>query len=243
MLRKSARVSSRRSQGTTTTPSPHSSYNLRGSSTSPGSAMNDMPSGNPQSPTISVTKKRGAKSLLGGDTRRVSGALNEESTAQAAASLGLPTTNSESKMTSLPSTSLLRKNGMLPTPTKTPKKSPNKVAPGITSIARNLFPVRYDNPDDAMPTPRRGRKKYGGRNLDCFQAEEKDTPIQIYTDSHDRVPEVDLSDDNPFYGNKSVAVPEPTKRSADRRKVEIPGEGEISLDEAMQRQDGAVYVL
>lgn len=205
--------------------------------------MNDLPSSNPQSPTIGVTKKRGAKSLLGGDTRRVSGALNEEGTAQAAASLGLPTTNNESKMTSLPSTSLLRKNGMLPTPTKTPKKSPNKVAPGISSIARNLFPVRYDNPDDAMPTPRRGRKKYSGFTLDNSQAEDEDTPIQIYTDSHDRVPEVDLSNDNPFYGPQPVAVPEPTKRSVDRRKVEIPGEGEIPLDEAMQRQDGAVYVL
>src|SRR5437660_801024 len=81
--RKSTRVSSRQSQAITTTPSPRSSYNLRGSSTSPGSAMNDVPSSNPQSPTISITKKRGAKSVLGGDARRVSGALNEESAVQA----------------------------------------------------------------------------------------------------------------------------------------------------------------
>jgi hypothetical protein len=131
---------------------------------------------------------------------------------------------------------------MLPTPSKTPKKVKNPVIPGLNSIARNLFPVRYDNPDDAMPSPKKARKNKTGYTLDTLDNEEEDAPIAIYTDSHDRVPEVDLSSDNPFYG--AQPAPEPTKRSSDKaRKIEIPGEGEVTLEEAMGRDDGAVYVL
>jgi hypothetical protein len=133
---------------------------------------------------------------------------------------------------------------MLPTPAKTPKKRPSETSAGITSIARNLFPIRAETIEEAMPSPKKkGRKKYTGFTLDSFGAEDDEaTPIQIYTDSHDRVPEVDLSADNPFYGEAS-APSEPTKRMSKRRKIIIPGEAEQAVEEAEQREDGLVYVL
>ena len=137
----------------------------------------------------------------------------------------------------------LRNNGMLPTPAKTPNERPTQVAPAVRSIARNLFPVRSGSDEEIMPSLKKKGRKYKGFTLDSFEAEEDSTPIQIFTDSHDRVPEVDLSPENPFYGESSRSIPEPTKRSSKRRKVTVPGEGEHTVDELEQREDGLVYVL
>jgi hypothetical protein len=131
---------------------------------------------------------------------------------------------------------------MLPTPAKTPQKRPDEYAPAINTIARNLFPIRSGSDEEVMPSPKKRNKKYTGLTLDSFEAED-DTPIHIYTDSHDRVPEVDLSPDNPFYGEGSVAVPEPTKRASKRRKITVPGEGVQSLEELQKREDGLIYTL
>lgn len=129
------------------------------------------------------------------------------------------------------------RNGMLPTPDKTPKSHSAATAPVIGSIARNLFPVRVDNVDELMPKKGRNRK-YKGFTLD----EAEETPIQIYTDSHDRVPEADLSADNPFYGPATAQLS--GKRIGNkRRKVMIPGEGEQSIEEVQRREDGLLYVL
>jgi hypothetical protein len=141
------------------------------------------------------------------------------------------------------SKALSRGNGMLPTPDKTPNTRPSAPAPAISSIARNLFPVRAETVDEVMPSPKKkARKRYTGFTLDSFEAEEG-AAIQIYTDSHDRVPEADLSADNPFYGGSNIAVPEPSKRGSKRRKIAIPGEGEQTIEEAEKREDGMVYVL
>ncbi len=128
---------------------------------------------------------------------------------------------------------------MLPTPVKTPKKAPTETAPAITAIARNLFPVRGD--EEVMPSAKKhkARRTYG---LDSFEITE-DAPIQIFTDSMDRVPEVDSHPENPFFGSKTRSEPEPKKRSSKRRKLAVPGEGEQSVEELEQRDDGLVYVL
>ncbi len=97
-----------------------------------------------------------------------------------------------------------------------------------------------------MPSPKknRGRKRYTGYTLDSFEAQEEDTPIPIYTDSHDRVPEVDMSQDNPFYGDSQTTEPEPSKtRASKRRKITVPGEGEQSIEDLEQREDGMLYTL
>jgi hypothetical protein len=94
-----------------------------------------------------------------------------------------------------------------------------------------------------MPSPKKARKTYSGLPLDSFNAEEETAPIEIYTDSSERIPEVDLSADNPFYGPGSMKSSDPVKKITRRGRVTIPGEGEIPVEEAEARQDGIVYIL
>lgn len=131
---------------------------------------------------------------------------------------------------------------MLPTPDKTPRKRSTQATTDISAIARNLFPVRPETIDEVMPSPRKS-KKYSGYTLDSFTAtEDPPAPIQIYTDSQDRIPEVDTSTDNPFYG-AVAATPASTRRTSKRRKITIPGEGEQTVEDAEKRTDGIIYVL
>jgi hypothetical protein len=170
--------------------------------------------------------------------------LDYKGTASAATSLGLPTPKDQGKTDTLRVTAVVPQNGMLPTPDKTPQKKPdehNKVA--IAAIARNLFPVRSATDEKVMPSPKKKSKKHTGFTRASFAAEE-DAPIQIYTDSHERVPVVDPSPENPFYSQGSTAVPEPTKRASKRRKtVTVPGEGDQSIEDLQEREDGMVYTL
>lgn len=169
--------------------------------------------------------------MVGG--RKVSGALDMDSTANAAEALGLTGTRKEVEIESAPSTvhRASAPNGMLPTPAKTPQKPPMNMEPGGAAMAmRNIF-------DDPMPS-KKGRKK----GLFGFEAEETAADISIYTDSQDRIPEIDNSADNPFYGNHAPA-PEPTKRRSTRQKVCVQGEGEFNLADLEHRQDGYVAVL
>jgi len=228
--RQSARVSQRARLAHTPPP--------KGSKTVASTNMSSPPPTSPQTASKKLPKKQ--TNMDSG--RRVSGALNYSSTASAAVALGLSAPPTKGEKEARRST-LIRNTGMLPTPDKTPKKRPSEAAPAITAVARTLFSNRSETIDEAMPSPKKkGRKKYTGFTLDSFGPEE-DRGIQIYTDSHDRVPEADSSTDNPFYGLVTDTQPEPTKRSSKRRKITIPGEGELSLEEAEQREDGMVYVL
>lgn len=180
--------------------------------------------------------------------RRASGALTAEGTANAADLLGIgsnfqhkstnPTASSSSS-----SAFASRAGGMLPTPAKTPRKqSDGTTEANVRSVARNLFV----NESDIIPTPKKNKsKKYTGLTLDSFRAEAVDEPIEIFTDSRDRIPEKDATAENPFYGmpTKGTRQPEPTKRRSPRNHVSIPGEGRETIDEAVQREDGIVYVL
>lgn len=185
----------------------------------------------PDTPPLTITKKRVQASS---DSRRVSGSLTADTAAFAASALGLPSKNGEA---SEARPGLAR--NVLPTPDKTPRKTTNKSSAGLSFIARTLFPVRPENIDEVMPSPRK-KKSYAEFTLDGASAEEE--PIAIFTDSHERVPEVDTSEDNPFY-NPKTAVPEPIKRASKRRKITVPGEGEQSLEDAAKREDGMVYTL
>ena len=137
-------------------------------------------------------------------------------------------------------------NNMLPTPAKTPRK--RAIQPGIGTTARILFPNKPDNVDEAMPTPRKnGRKpkKHIGFSLDSFGEDDSassEGKIEIYTDSKEKVPELDESEENPFYV-KPGQEPPSTIQSSKRRK--ISGEAKINpeLEESFKREDGMVYVL
>lgn len=185
------------------------------------------------SPTATPQKKRQPAQ---DSVRRASGFLTVESATQAASSLGIDKMEHQA-----PAPSVTRRSGMLPTPAKTPKKAPNeKQTAHLRSVARNLF----HNEEEALVSPRRKRvpKKYSGNSLESFVAEEVEEPIEIFTDSQDRVPEVDRSEDNPFYGSSATVEQEPPRRRS-KRNVAIPGEASQAVDEAIQREDGLIYVL
>jgi hypothetical protein len=67
--------------------------------------------------------------------------------------------------------------------------------------------------------------------------------IEIFTDSVDRCPEVDLNDDNPFYGEGATVLPEPVKRTSKRRKISVEGEMDQTIEQLEKRDDGMLYVL
>ncbi len=97
-----------------------------------------------------------------------------------------------------------------------------------------------------MPIPKKKRsKKYSGLTLDSFRAENIEEPIEIFTDSRDRIPERDSATDNPFYGvaTRDAPRPEPAKRRSPRKHVSIPGEGRETIEDAIRREDGIIYVL
>lgn len=140
----------------------------------------------------------------------------------------------------LDASSVSRAGGMLPTPSKTPQKPPSDLtAADIKSFARNLF--SSESADLATPNQKR-TKKYTGASLESFAVEEVEDPIEIFTDSRDRVPTKDRTGVNPFYGD-APAPPEPSKRRSKRRQVNVPGEGAQTVEEASGREDGMVYVL
>ena len=137
---------------------------------------------------------------------------------------------------------------MLPTPAKTPRKKP--VQPAIGSAARILFHDRPENVEDLMPTPRRNSKrskKTLGFSLGSFD-DDVDTgcgeKIEIFTDSKEKVPEIDESEDNPFYekpGQNTVKSDHHAPKPSKRRKIRTSKDDEMA--ESFKRADGLVYVL
>jgi hypothetical protein len=154
----------------------------------------------------------------------------------AAPSLGQPTLQ---PTTLLAGTTMAE--GMLPTPVKTPRK---KQVADVNQAARALFQNQPEALDDVMPAPKRGRKnrKYNGFSLDSFEAEvgSSEPRIQIFTDSKEKIPEVDESEDNPFYTKPGRAAPSSSHPSK-RRKISSERKDE-QVEEHIRRDDGIVYV-
>ncbi|KAE8373388.1 hypothetical protein BDV26DRAFT_272211 [Aspergillus bertholletiae] len=115
--------------------------------------------------------------------------------------------------------------GMLPTPAKTPKK---KAVGDVGNTARVLFPP---------PSGRTKKsKKYTGFSLDSFDENAQGgSDIQIYTDSRDRIPEPDESEDNPF--SKPTVPTRFSRRRAEQSKRDK------EVDESVKRDDGMTYVF
>jgi hypothetical protein len=165
-------------------------------------------------------------------TRRASGNLSFESTATAAAVLGFGAKNTESR-TGRPAAV-----GLLPTPAKTPQKTPSpRTKANVNAVRRNLF---HQDEADVVPTPRRTRGK--NHVLDSFATDEEDESFPIFTDTRERIPEVDPNKENPFYG-PTTTIPEAPRRRSKRQHVTVPGEGKITVEEAVKREDGMLIVL
>ncbi|KAI0021800.1 hypothetical protein F4780DRAFT_736686 [Xylariomycetidae sp. FL0641] len=225
--RKSARLSEKRSHHRT--PSPRASTNHP-------NRNSRRPSDSFSTPATSPQKKR---QPAVDSIRRAPRNLTAEATTHAAASFGIdtqPIANSRAA-----AASSQQRAAMLPTPAKTPRKQPDaKTEAASRSVARNLF---ADDSGLAASGKKKKPKKYTGLGLDSFTAEDMDEPFAIFTDSRDRVPEVDLSTENPFYGEEPVASPERRSLRRSKRGVTIPGEGRIEVSEAVKRDDGILYVF
>lgn len=158
--------------------------------------------------------------------------------------------HNDDKDSTLQNPSLNLAASMIPTPVKTPrKKSAQPVA--VQAAARVLFPSRPDTVEDAMPNPRKKRnKRYVGFSLYSSMEDDSDmaseNQIEIYTDSKDKVPELDPSEDNPFYEKhvQTVGFPEPqNKKGSKKRKAEHSIDASAEIEEAFNREEGMVYVL
>ncbi|KAK8130963.1 hypothetical protein PG984_007401 [Apiospora sp. TS-2023a] len=203
--RKSARISEKAIKNRT--PSPRSSTSRNTTSRSTSTLFG--------TPAASPKKRAPAMDSV----RRAATHLTAESSSDAAGLLGIPGSKSHAA-------SAARGSGMLPTPAKTPsnnKKRDVEIEAGVRAAARTLF---HDEVDTITSSRKKRSKKYTGVGLESFNAEEIDEPIEIFTDSRDRLPQVDHSLDNPFYGETSAAaVAEPPS------------------DAALDRSDGTVYIF
>jgi hypothetical protein len=133
----------------------------------------------------------------------------------------------------------------IPTPIKTPKK---KNASHV-GAARALFQDTIAEPELVAPSPRRGRKnkRYNGFSLESFTVEDEDSGrFPIYTDNRDKVPEVDVSESNPFIDRPINGDGARSKRLAGgskRRKITAGKRVDPQVQEAINKDEGMVYVL
>lgn len=69
--------------------------------------------------------------------------------------------------------------------------------------------------------------------------------IQIFTDSKERVPELDMSKDNPFYENSSL--PQTSEEHGNSRGTKAKETSTVKenkeIQEAFNHEEGMVYVL
>lgn len=177
-------------------------------------------------PATSPQKKRQPASA----SRSVSGSLTAESIRNAAAALG------QAEKMDLPHPSSARAALALPTPAKTPaRKHTEQSEKDVNAIARNLF--------GKQQTPKKPRAKRATQiSLDSFEIHDEEAPIQIYTDSENRLPEADDSTENPFYGEAGIAASTAPVRRSSRNKKSVAAEKEV-VEETLQREDGLLYVL
>ena len=101
--------------------------------------------------------------------------------------------------------------------------------------------------DDAIPTPtKHGRriKKHGGFSLGSFADDDasSDGKVEIYTDSKEKIPEIDENPGNPFYV-KPGAEHSTAKNGNKRRKVSNLPHHDEGVQEMLKRNEGMVYVL
>jgi hypothetical protein len=130
-------------------------------------------------------------------------------------------------------------DGMLPTPAKTPRK---KAVGAVGDTARTLFPAAQSSASSRS----KRTKKDTAYSLDSFidNATRGSSQIEIYTDSRDRIPEIDKREGNLFYKkqNNQESTSHVSARASRRsRREEMKRDQEV--DEAVKRKDGMVYVL
>ena len=162
-----------------------------------------------------------------------------------------PATKSSSHLQPQSSSTSTILDGMLPTPVKTPKKK--KTIANATTTARALFqdPAQMATQTaPVQPSPRRSRKsqRFNGFSLESFSAQDDASrgQIQIYTDSRDRVPQLDNNKANPFVERKrdrESMSPQKAMVTSKRRKISTETKADRQVREAIDKDEGMVYVL
>ncbi|KAH0559769.1 hypothetical protein GP486_003720 [Trichoglossum hirsutum] len=251
----STRSSAQRSQNRAKTPPRQETNMLEPSLSTPQTGKRATrpraPSNSLSTPpsTHSSPQKRAEKAPRSAGRRNVSGVLNDDSTTTSTtATLGISVDGSGASSAKGTSTTSIFGHGMLPTPAKTPKKRHALPVAGLGSTARVLFPSRPQTIEEAMPSPKKSRrgKKHSGLGLhsfsDSLNDDDGEEKIEIYTDSKEKIPEMDMSDDNPFISRPGQATAAEDARSFRRRRK---GQTDSSHDveESLGRDDGMYYVF
>ncbi|KAH0542713.1 hypothetical protein FGG08_002948 [Glutinoglossum americanum] len=180
--------------------------------------------------------------------RNVSGTLDDNSTTIAAVAPGTSVDDSGPSFGKEAGPASVFGHGMLPTPAKTPKKRHTQPVAGLGSAARVLFAPRPPTVEEAMPSPRKSKKgkKHNELSLHSFSDDQNDDgdeeKIEIYTDSKERIPEMDISDDNPFISRPGQAAAAEEARSL-RRRRKVRTDVSHDVEESLKRDDGMYYVF
>lgn len=126
----------------------------------------------------------------------------------------------------------------LPTPAKTPThKHSEQKQKDVNAVARTLF----SKPQ--QPNIKKVRSKRTNEiSADNFEIHDDEAPIQIFTDSENRLPETDASAENPFYGDAGIAASAVPVRRSSRNKQRAIAEKQ-QTEQNLQRDDGILYVL
>lgn len=132
--------------------------------------------------------------------------------------------------------------GMLPTPSKTPKKR----TAAITSTA-HMLNFQPADANDIMPTPRRMKKHAKTSSISALALGENsgaaDGMIDVYTDSNARVPEMDESEENPFIGPRKQAAKAQERGRRTQHRSQRRVSDEVEMEERVQNEEGMIYVL
>lgn len=117
-----------------------------------------------------------------------------------------------------------------PTPRKTPRRQDHT---SRNSTARILH--FRAQPDELLPTPRKRRVR---ASLDSPQTSPPSAEVQIYTDSQDRVPEMEPAEDNPFVGPRKTDSGRGSSSKSKRMTRE-----EAMMDEAVKNDEGIIFTF
>lgn len=127
---------------------------------------------------------------------------------------------------------------LLPTPVKTPNSNKKSYA-DLGNVARSLFPT-------APSTRAKKTKNPTGFSLGSFDegSDGSHNPIEIFTDTRDRIPAVNNNPDNIFTTRAEITMLSSTEPvMPKRRKLTSSVTPELDPKDTVKRDDGMLYTL
>lgn len=118
---------------------------------------------------------------------------------------------------------------MLPTPRKTPRKT--LIHP--SSSAARILNFKSILPQDILPTPKKRKLR-----MTLESPPGSNEEVQIYTDSQDRIPTMEDTNDNPFFGKRNNTTARKSQEVTKARNAD-----EVMMEEAVRNGEGLIYTL